>query len=444
MDSLKSFAEPSSQAAVQGDPFLLLPPTDPRRGAVERVLASSVFQRSPRASELLLYLFRQVLLRPTESISEQDIAVDVYGRRPGYNASEDAIARVQVSQLRKKLHLYSVDEGAKDPIVIEIPARSYAPTFRERQAESVDVSSPTESLPAASKPIWTFLNGAIIAVLVLGCGVLAYQNLAMKREIRTKFPYAPSLDRLWGTIFHQDRSLQVVLSDSSLMQMADLTGRRVTLSEYRDALFPSRFLSKNVTDPAVLTTAQRVIAHIYTTTQDSDAVWQISRLTLRYGVSANLISARDFRLEPQTSGDVILLGHPYGDPWMELFEGRMNFRYDMASDGKRSILNMNPQPGESRVYESDSYPSQMGYCVIAFQPKPIGTGDALLILGTDMSSTEAGLRAISEEAFAAELLRRIGAGSSGTLPYFEVLARVKLVGGVSPGFEFVTQRTAVH
>lgn len=69
-------------------------------GAIERVLASSAFQRSPRSSELLLYLCRQAPLKPLESISEQDI-VDVYGRRPGYNTSEDAIAQVQVSQLRK-------------------------------------------------------------------------------------------------------------------------------------------------------------------------------------------------------------------------------------------------------------------------------------------------------------------------------------------------------
>lgn len=444
MDSIKSFVEPPSPSAAQSDPFLLLSPTDPRRGAVERVLASSVFQRSPRASELLLYLFRQVLLRPAEGISEQDIAIDVYGRRPGYNASEDAIARVQVSQLRKKLHLYSVDEGANDPIVIEIPARSYTPTFRERRTEVKDVSSPVTPMPIKSKPAWTSISVAIIAILVLGCGVLIYQNLVLRHEIRTKFPYAPSLDRLWGTIFHQDHPLQVVLSDSSLMQMADLTGKRVTLSDYRDSFFPSRFLSDNVTDPAVLTTAQRVIAHVYTTTQDADAAWQISRLTLRYGIAANLSSARDFRLEPQTTGDVLLLGHPYGDPWMELFEGRMNFRFNIAPDGKRSILNMQPQPGEASSYATIQPPSQTGYCVIAFQPKPVGTGNALLILGTDMSSTEAGLRAISEEAFASELLRRIGARSSGPLPYFEILVRVKLMAGISPGFEFVTQRTAAH
>lgn len=226
------------------------------------------------------------------------------------------------------------------------------------------------------------------------------------------------------------------------MQLADLTGKSVSLRDYRDTLFPSSFLSKNITDPRTLGFAQQIASHVYTTAQDTDAVWQFSRLTLRYNIPASLVSARDLRLEPQTNGDLVLLGHPNSNPWMELFEDRMNFRFDIAPNGKRSIINVKPQSGEIDAYTLDPYPPKTGYCVIAFQPKPIGTGNALLILGTDMSSTEAGLQIISNNVSAGELLRRIGAKSSGPLPYFEVLVKVKLLQTVAPGFEFVAHRTS--
>lgn len=442
---MKSFAEPSAQPNSESDPFSSLPPDDARRSALDRVLSSSVFQRSPRSRELLRYLCKQALLRPTGGISEQDIATEVYGRRPGYNASEDSIARVQVSQLRKKLHLYSVDEGLDDPTIIEIPAGSYTPIFRAREIAAESTPEPVPApVPVNKTRRWSFLLIAATALLAVFSGWLLYQNLSLERELHTKFPPSPNLDRLWTSIFQQDRPLQVVLSDSSLMQVADLTNKSVNLQDYLDSFFPSTFLSKNVTDPQTLNFARQLASHVYTTTQDTYGVWQFSRLTLRYGIPASIISAREFRLAPQTKGDVILLGHPSSDPWMEVFEDRMNFRFDSTPDGKRSIINVKPLPGEASAYTLDPYPAKIGYCVIAFQPKPVGTGNALLILGTNMASTEAGLLAISDNTFAGELLRRIEAKSSGPLPYFEVLVRVKLLQSVAPGFEFVAQRTSAR
>ncbi len=87
---------------------------DARQAAVDRVIASTSFRRSPRTSELLAYLCRHAIAS-TDAMTEHQIAVDFYRRKPGYNSSEDTIVRVQISQLRKKLQYYYLSEGRRAP-----------------------------------------------------------------------------------------------------------------------------------------------------------------------------------------------------------------------------------------------------------------------------------------------------------------------------------------
>ena len=411
---------------------------DTRQAAVDRVLASATFRRSPRTCELLAYLCRHAIRGDGSAMTEHQIAVDFYRRKPGYNSSEDTIVRVQISQLRKKLQYYFLSEGRQDPIVITIPAGSYLPGFHAREADASALVLEQEGVKPAPPNLKPVVLYALFAICLVACGVLAYQNYEMRRPGTLDLPPTPALDRLWTGIFHRNRPIQVVLSDSSLMDLSDIVGRLITLEEYRDPFFPRRFVENNISNSTALGLATRVSGHAYTTTHDTHAVWQISRLTKQYNFRASIISARNFRMVPLMDSDLVLPGHPMGDPWMQLFADHMNFRYALPLGGPARLVNHSPGPGERAEYVLDH--PYTGYCVVAYQPKPIGSGSAVLILGTDMSSTEAGISLISDEARAKELLARVHAPSRGPLPYFEVLVKVKLLADVSPGFEFVTQR----
>jgi hypothetical protein len=398
---------------------------DPRQAALDRVLASPQFRRSPRASELLAYLCHQAMAASQSGMTEHQIALDIYGRKPGDHPSEDTIVRVQVSQLRKKLQYYCLSEGRLDPLVIAIPAGSYIPEFQTRQER-----------PQLALRDWKRAAPyALLALSLIACAFLGYRNYSL----RSASPSTPNLNQLWTGLFLHTRPIQVVLSDSSLMNLSDILGRRVTLEDYRDPMFPGRFLEQNSSGPA-LSLATQVSGHAYTTTHDANAAWHIARLSRQYALATSLIPARDFRMVPQLDTDLILLGHPRSNPWMELFEDRMNFRYRCCQDGPTRLINTSPLPGESAEYRLEH--PRVGYCVLAYQPRPIGSGNALLLLGTDMSSIEACISLVSEEPHAAELIRRIRTPATGPLPYFEVLVKVKLLTDVTPGFEFVTQRTS--
>ena len=144
------------------------------REILQRVAASSQFQKSNRLRELLLYLGEQGLHDPNCVLHEQQIGVDVFDRQPGYDTSHDTLVRVHVSQLRKKLQDYFLAEGSKEPLVIEIPKGSYVPAFRPRTeiAETEPGLAPSRS--PRPRP-WPFAAGlavglALASLVSIGLG----------------------------------------------------------------------------------------------------------------------------------------------------------------------------------------------------------------------------------------------------------------------------------
>jgi hypothetical protein len=149
------------------------------------------------------------------------------------------------------------------------------------------------------------------------------------------------------------------------------------------------------------------------------------------------ISARDFRM-PQPD-NLILLGHKKGNPWVELFEERMNFRYEFDwSTRIGKIINTAPRKGERASYSAEY--GQQGYCVVACLPKPMDEGVALLVFGSDMSSLGAGGRFVADEKSVGELYARLRVRPTDPPPYFEVLLQTKLLMNLAPGYEIIAHR----
>lgn len=108
------------------------------RVEVESALGSAVLGRSPRLARLLKYLCAKYFAGEADQIKEYNIAVDVLDRPPSFDPSEDAIARVEIHRLRKKLREYYDTEGADHPLRIVIPSGRYVPVFLPAEADSDD------------------------------------------------------------------------------------------------------------------------------------------------------------------------------------------------------------------------------------------------------------------------------------------------------------------
>jgi hypothetical protein len=171
--------------------------------------------------------------------------------------------------------------------------------------------------------------------------------------------------------------------------------------------------------------------------QDANVLSSLTLLLSRYQTPVTAISARDFRM-PQTD-NLILLGHPKGNPWVQLFEDRLDFRYEFDwKNRKGMILNRSPKDNEAPSYTA-SFGNE-GYCVVACLPKPSGPGAALLIFGSDMSSLEAGGRFVSDEGSVQALYRRLGVSPRNAPRYIEVLLHTNLLPNLAPGFEIIAHR----
>jgi hypothetical protein len=130
---------------------------DERWVAVQRVATSVAFQKAHRLRDLLLYLADRSLRQPDVPIREHEIGVDVFGRAPGFDTSQDTLVRVQASQLRKKLQQFFVDNASEEPLMFDLPKGSYTLVFHpkdtaipllEEDIVPLRISCPAESDPA--------------------------------------------------------------------------------------------------------------------------------------------------------------------------------------------------------------------------------------------------------------------------------------------------------
>jgi hypothetical protein len=123
------------------------------RAELSSVLASPAFVRSPRMAKLLEYLCAKYLEGQTDQLKEYSIAVEVLGRPDSFNPAEDAIARVEVHRLRRKLREYYEVEGAGSTLRIVIPSGNYAPMFVPFEPGSdLPVSLTTNAIEVAQAP----------------------------------------------------------------------------------------------------------------------------------------------------------------------------------------------------------------------------------------------------------------------------------------------------
>lgn len=411
---------------------------------VQRVSSSAALKNSPRLLQLFHYLCERALTAPAELISEQQIGVEIFGREPGYNSEGDTIVRTQVSTLRKKLHQYFLSEGSQESITVEIPIGSYLPVFQPRREQPQQEMSNGNAKTLADEAsrarprqrgLWIAL-----AVMTLVCGWLAWQNWRLRAERTPSIARTPYLNHLWKQLFDNGRPTLIVTSDANVMFFSDSMNRPITIEEYRDPDYPSGLLSKWFSDAATRKLMDRFMNTYLTGSQDSTGVSRLIETSAFHRIPSGVIYARDFRLEPQPK-NVILLGHPKANPWVQLFDRQLNFTYEWHPDSKRGMLrNRKPNAGESETYEG--IPASTTYATVAYLPTSQGT--AVLIGGSDMTAVDAGTRFFCEEETIQKLHSALNIDLTQQVPYFEVLIVARRARNVAYEPQLISVRILEH
>ena len=160
-------------------------------------MSSSTFARSPRLASLLQYLCERSFRGESKSLKEYNIAIDVFGRGTDFDQTSDAIVRVEVHRLRKKLEKYYAGEGVAEPLRIVIEPGCYTPEFVATPTldslQPVPVMEETPPPPPVQQPnlrtrtAWHRFGPSLLifAGLCVVAGVLLWLRSARPAQART-------------------------------------------------------------------------------------------------------------------------------------------------------------------------------------------------------------------------------------------------------------------
>ncbi|MBX9602570.1 MAG: hypothetical protein K2X35_16310 [Bryobacteraceae bacterium] len=408
---------------------LTIPPeleSDPRWRLVQRIAQSSQFHKSARLRDFLLYICRTSLTDHRDEISEQQIGVRVFGRAADYNASEDNIVRSQARLLRMKLESYFSSEGKDEPLVLLIPKGAYIPEFVAREeAPSAVVDAPPPPL-RTSPAVW---------LLGSACAVLAVALAALWISTRPQTPAASGgvTGLLWSRMFTSGQPTLLVIPDHTYALLQEVEQRNMPLSGYVTRAYPPE-------PPASPRAKQleellpRFKIRRYTTFDSVSSAVRILELSRQYPGKVAIRYARDLTQRDLAPGNVILVGRKSTNPWVELYENRLNFRFESDLANHRVMVrNVTPRPGEQNEYTaSETSGVRTVYAAVAFLPNLNGAGQMLLIGGVSTGSQESAAEFITTDRLFgpfAEQLRKTAGGE--LLPHFEVLIQTTTIEGIA-------------
>jgi hypothetical protein len=417
-----------------------------RQALVERVLRSRSFEKSVRLREFLGFTCRRAWDDPAADIHEHDIGRAVFGRPADYDTSVDNIVRVNASQLRKKLEQYFAGEGAAERLVLTLPKGRYVPEFHERAVEPVAVEAPAAELEPAGGwlgnrriRLVVIALAALAPVLAVACLAMAFSLRQPRAQTRNELEDNPNLNALWSQLIRKDMRTDIVVTDSSLGLIQDLIGHSIPLSEYVHPDVWGR-AEELTSKPGAQDAARLAARRHYTSFANVNLARRILSLAGDEQTRIAVHFAREFGARQMKADNVILLGSVRANPWVELIEGQMNFRFGFDGKSRRSYFeNRYPKPGEPAAYENDDV---MSYCRVAFLPNLDRGGNILAISGTEMEGTEVGGEFLTSEKWISNLRRFIVLDRNGRFPSFEVLLRANKIAGPASGFEVVACRAA--
>ncbi|HWH57746.1 MAG TPA: hypothetical protein VN682_08955 [Terriglobales bacterium] len=416
---------------------------DPRWQLIERILATGPFQKSGRLRELLPYMVERALHGHGHELTEHNIGIAVFGKPADYSPVEDSSVRVHARQLRLKLHEYFDGEGRGESIILEIPRGSYTPVFRSAvQAQAADPPALPASALASSatqrrRNLRTLLPWAVAALLAAACVWLS---------VRVADAPSPPAPPPWplSAVFDGTNPTRIVIADVNYGMLRIISQQQGSLEEY---LRPD--MQQRMTPTHVSEREARIMSYIANSTLTSYAdVIVATTLSDMAPVSRGLISvrsARDLRLRDLEDGNYVFVGSPSSNPWVLLYQNKLNFHEGegVVGESMKYFVNEHPLPGEQKTYQGLEFTGSAGedYATISLLPTASGRGSVLILQGLQQEGTEAAGLFLADADSRAQLKKALDIQGNPTKPtYFEVLLRTRAVGGAPNATSIVAAR----
>ncbi len=355
---------------------------------IDRILQSKSFRTSEVHRNLLQYLAGKSLAGDADSLKEYTIGLDVFAKPESYDPRQESVVRMHVARLRQKLAEYYRLEGKEDPIFVDVPKGGFRVTFEPRNIPFEPVVAVIAENPVVRKS-WRpekVLKALLIVTVMCTVSlslILWRSRGAASSRVQPAAPVGISdlpieLQQLWGPILETNRPLMVCLTSS---EGAAQTGT-ATASFLLGQFLSNRKDNVLLTRSEWLSMPELLMDNVVVLGSSSDnkaiqAVWS----------SGQYIWERDgIRIPHPKAGEPQFIPHP-------------------------------PPEGGSETYQS--------LALISHLPGIYQKGDVLYLAGTEISSTLAAVKALTDPMLARQLVAKLKAPDGHVPRFYQAVLRVR-------------------
>jgi hypothetical protein len=390
---------------------------DERWELAQRVIESPHLAGSARLRDFLLHVTACAIRETPEEATEQQIGIQVFGRSPGFNSSEDSIVRSNARLLRLKLSAYFSAEGASEPLVIEIPKGHYLPVFllskrpvedstkaevapiHAEEAKDALVSEPSPMPTTRKQRVWQAAAGVALALLL--CLTLG-AALHWQWQAATTKP----LNQLWEPFLAGDPPL--VIYSNALFVGDAKSGMRYAAADGADGH------SADLVDS-------------YTGIGELISVHELTKMFDRRHAEFVLKRSPLVTWDEARSRNLIFIGSVAENASLKLLPSTQDFTLTATADAA-GVVNHHPKPGEPQVYLRPEHPLTKDYAIVALLPGVQPENRMFVFSGLTTLGTQAAMEYALDPDTVAELIRQVS--SERQVHNFEALLEVSIRGGV--------------
>jgi hypothetical protein len=437
------------------------------REHVREIIEGEAFKGSHRSGQFLSYIVEQALAGHLELLKERMIGIELFGRSPSYDTSEDAIVRVTASDVRKRLLQHYGKYGATSEFRIALPLGSYVPEIVHehhaatgrwdaeiRHPEIVETAAISARQPAVSTPAvavteigraaqgegeqntvaehktsrrWLYFAATLVVVN------LAIWALLWKHSPRNGAT-APAAAMLpWSVFFNSPHPTHLITSDPDIFSIQILTHNLISVSDYANR----RYLpEQDALSPELKKICEQILSGDKASNVDAQIAAEVAEVAKGYSRAIEVQGARSLEFSSlKTNDNFIFLGSPSSDPWFSVFQNQLDFQFVSAPvPGGGLIRNVRPYAGEQTTYVPTARGGATGesFALAAFVDNPDQSGQVLLLAGLNREGTQAAGMLVTDQARFSAAIQRCGISPTGPARHFEMLLRVDTMAG-SPG-----------
>jgi hypothetical protein len=390
---------------------------------LERILASPLFSQSKRYAPFLRYVVEKTLEGREDTLKERTLGVEIFGRVPQYDSSNDPVVRVTAGEVRKRIAQYYHDPAHQNELWIDLPTGTYVAQFRPAPA-SKEKSAPAEprSLQAerldspdmhrvpvlgAVEPVQRPRRPRMATLIVLAA--LTCIGLAWKLGASKTSPF----NLVW-------RSL-VSSSSPSVISMGE------------PPLYPPE------TKPDELSARQH-LRNVYVTYSELQALMRLVRLLDSRRAAYSVQPASSTGFADLRQGPAILLGG-LDNPWT--MRAQQNLRYRLESDANGlDWISDTHDPGVKKWFVDFNRPYSKvttDYAIVAHFHAPNTQQPTLIVAGLGENGTKAASEFITDEK---QLSNALGESTkNSTAGNFEVVLATEVINGSSGAPKVLAKET---